>query len=134
MFVTKLGGYDGSAFPSGKAAVPIVTPHPPDEMAVGAVFIPRSSPQITRTILQPRCGFFATKLRPKLCVPRDSGNRARAWIAAASSAADDHTGHGGGRHDGEYPPYRLPAISSINAPIDRFTLSLLILFKAIRVR
>jgi hypothetical protein len=30
--------------------------------------------------------------------------------------------------------YRLPAISSINAPIDRFTLSLLILFKAIRVR
>jgi hypothetical protein len=57
--------------------------------------------------------------------PRDFGDRARAWIAQAN---------GGDRHDGEHPPYRLPAISSINAPIDRFTLSLLILFKEIRVR
>ncbi len=31
-------------------------------------------------------------------------------------------------------PYRRPAISSINAPIDRLTRSLLILFKAINVR
>ncbi len=37
--MTRLGGYDGTAFPSGKAAVPIVTPHPPDVLAVGAVFI-----------------------------------------------------------------------------------------------
>ena len=120
--------------PFEKAAVPIVTPHPPDETLVGAVFIPRSSPQITPMILQPRCGFFATKLRPKLCVPRDSGNRARAWIAAASSAADDHTASSGDPHDGESQPYRLPTISSINAPTDRFTVSLLILFNAIRVR
>jgi hypothetical protein len=42
--------------------------------------------------------------------------------------------NGGDRHDGEHPPYRLPAISSRDAPIDRFTLSLLIVFKAIRVR
>jgi hypothetical protein len=109
-------------------------PPSPDVMAVGAVFIPRSSPQITPMILQPRCGFFATKLRPKLCVPRDSGNRARAWIAAASSAADDHTASSGDPHDGESQPYRLPTISSINAPTDRFTVSLLILFNAIRVR
>ena len=30
--------------------------------------------------------------------------------------------------------YRLPSISSVNAPIEHFTLSVLILFKAIRVR
>jgi hypothetical protein len=34
-----VGGYDGIACPSGKAAVPIVTPHPPDVLAVGAVLI-----------------------------------------------------------------------------------------------
>jgi hypothetical protein len=33
-----------TAFPSGKAALPIVTPHPPDEMAVGAVLIPDHHP------------------------------------------------------------------------------------------
>src|ERR1700690_1077471 len=110
MFVTKLGGYDGSAFPSGKAAVPIVTPHPPDVMAVGAVLIhSRPSPQITPTILQPRCGFFATKLRPKLCVPEipatalAHGSR-HPRRTAASSAVDDHTANGGDRLDGEHQP------------------------------
>jgi hypothetical protein len=56
----------GTAFPSGKAAVPIVTPHPPDETAVEAVFNPRSSPQITPAIFQPRSGFFATTFWRKL--------------------------------------------------------------------
>ena len=76
MFVTRLGGYDGVAFPCGKAAVPIVTPHPPDVLAVGAVLIhSRSSPN-----LQMPTRLFRDQIPPKRSACSDASN-----IVGASS-------------------------------------------------
>jgi hypothetical protein len=72
MFVTRLGGYGGLAFPCGKAAVPIVTPHPPDVLAVGTVL--HSFPIVTHpkspVDLQVQTGFFRDGIPAKMARSR----------------------------------------------------------------
>src|ERR1019366_9315039 len=79
----------GTAFPSGKVAVPIIAPHPPDAMAVGAVFITDCHPN-NPTIFKPRSGIFATKFWRKLYRSAGGGQRDRRTprIPASRSVPD----------------------------------------------